>query len=341
MTARPSETLPHAAPAASARPAVRAPGTGRLHPLAWLALALLLLAIPVFTSHDGVLFFVTYVLILAMFALAYDLAFGLSGMLSIGHAVFFGIGGYTVAILTMQHGMSFEPALLIGALLAGVVASLFGLVALRLSGIFFALTTLALGQLAMIASDTVLAGVTKGQDGLAGVPRPALFGLDFLRADYFLVYVIVVFMVVLAIVARLRNSPFGQVMVAIRTNELRAGQLGFDVKYFKIAVLVISGCLSGLAGGLLASQIFFVNSGILHWTMSGDVIIMTLMGGAGTLFGPILGAVAFEGMKEWLSQLTDHWRGVMGIIFVLFVILLPDGLAGLARRVRERWKNRT
>ncbi len=335
-----SEAATHAALAASPGPVTRAVARGRLHPLAWLALALLLLAIPVSTSNDGVLFFATYVLILAMFALAYDLAFGLSGMLSIGHAVFFGVGGYAVAILTMRHGMAFEPALLIAALLAGVMASLFGLVALRLSGIFFSLTTLALGQLAMIASDTVLAGITKGQDGLAGVPRPALFGLDFFRADYFLVYVIVVFMAVLAIVARVRNSPFGQVMVAIRTNELRAGQLGFDVKYFKIAVLVISGCLSGLAGGLLASQIFFVNSGILHWTMSGDVIIMTLMGGAGTLFGPILGAVAFEGLKEGLSQVTDHWHGILGLIFVLFVILLPDGLAGLARRVAERWKDR-
>ncbi len=309
-----------------------------LRALRWPAMALLLLAIPFATQHDGVLFFVTYVLILAMFALAYDLAFGLSGMLSIGHAVFLGIGGYAVAILTMQHGMAFEPALLLAACIAGVAASLFGLVALRLSGIFFALTTLALGQLAMIASDTVLAGITKGQDGLAGVPRPALFGLDFFRADYYLGYVTVLFLLVFAVVAVVRSSPFGQVMVAIRTNELRASQLGFNVKFFKIGVLVLSGFLSGLAGGLMASLIFFVNSGILHWTMSGDIVIMTLMGGAGTLVGPVLGALAFEGLKEWLSQLTGHWRGIMGIIFVLFVIVLPDGLAGLLRRLAARWR---
>ena len=301
-------------------------------------MVLAMLAVPLFVANDGVLFFMTYVLIWSMFALGYDLAFGLSGLLSIGHAAFFGIGGYALGILTLQHHMAFEPALLLSALIAGLAASLFGLVALRLSGIFFSLTTLALGQLAMIASDTVLAGITKGQDGLAGVPRPTLFGLDFFRADYFLVYVIVVFVVVLALVALIRNSPFGQVMVAIRTNELRASQLGFNVKYFKIAVLIVSGCFSGLAGGLLASQIFFVNSGILHWTMSGDIVIMTLMGGAGTLFGPVLGAVAFEGLKESLSHLTGHWRGIMGIVFVLFVILLPDGLAGLIRRGARRWR---
>ena len=304
--------------------------------LPWLVLPLVLLAVPLFVKNDGVLFFTTYVLIWAMFALAYDLAFGLSGLLSIGHAAFFGIGGYTLAKLTMQHGVPFELALLLGGLVAAVGASLFGLVALRLSGIFFSLTTLALGQLAMIASDTVLAGATKGQDGMAGVPRPMLFGLDFSRSDLFLVYVIVVFCLVLGLVGLLRSSPFGQVMVAIRTNELRAGQLGFNVKIFKIAVLVVSGFLSGIAGGLLASQIFFINSGILHWTVSGDIIIMTLMGGAGTLFGPVLGAIAFEGLKEWLSQLTGNWRGIMGVIFVLFVILLPDGLMGLIRRGWER-----
>ena len=312
--------------------------TGRARLLCWPAAMLALLAVAMFVKNDGVLFFVTFVLIWAMFALAYDLAFGLSGLLSIGHAAFFGIGGYALGILTLQHHMAFEPALLLAAVVSGVAASLFGLVALRLSGIFFSLTTLALGQLAMIASDTVLAGITKGQDGLAGIPRPALFGLDFLRSDLFLVYVIMVFFIVLALVALIRASPFGQVMVAIRTNELRASQLGFNVKYFKIAVLVISGALSGLAGGLLASQIFFINSGILHWTVSGDVIIMTLMGGAGTLLGPILGAVAFEGLKELLSQLTPHWRGIMGILFVLFVILLPDGLAGLFRRLWQRWR---
>ena len=306
----------------------------------WPALALALLAVPLFVRNDGILFFTTYVLIWAMFALGYDLAFGLSGLLSIGHAAFFGIGGYALALLTLRHGMAFEPALVLAALVAGLAASLFGLVALRLSGIFFSLTTLALGQLAMIASDTVLAGLTKGQDGLAGVPRPALFGLDFSRADYFLVYVIVLFVAVLALVALIRVSPFGQVMVAIRTNEMRAGQLGFNVRYFKIAVLIVSGFLSGLAGGLLAAQIFFVNSGILHWAVSGDIVIMVLMGGSGTLLGPVLGAVAFEGLKEWLSQLTGHWHGIMGVVFVLFVILLPDGLAGLIKSGWQRCRRR-
>jgi len=319
------------------------PGTGVQSLLAdWipppmLGMFALFLVLPAILPWiGGYTYLGTEVMIWAIFALGYDLAFGLSGLLSIGHAAFFGIGGYSTAILTMRHGVAFEPALLLAALIAALAASLFGIVALRLSGIFFALTTLALGQLAMIASDTVLAGLTKGQDGIAGVPRPALFGLDFGRADFFLVYVTVVFFATLALVALIRNSPFGQVMVAIRTNELRASQLGFNVKYFKISVLVVSGFFSGLAGGLLASQIFFVNSGILHWTLSGDIVIMTLMGGAGTLFGPILGAIAFEGLKESLSQLTDHWRGIMGVVFVLFVIFLPDGLTGLIRRAWQR-----
>ena len=312
----------------------------RLRYLWWPVLAVGLLAIPAFIKHDGVLFFVTYVLIWAMFALSYDLAFGMSGLLSIGHAAFFGIGGYTLAILTLRYHWPFELALLAGSAAAGLGASLFGIVALRLSGIFFALTTLALGQLAMIASDTVLAPLTGGQDGIAGVPRPTLFGADFFQTEYFLFYVVFFFMLTLAIVALIRASPFGQVMVAIRTNELRASQLGFNVKYFKITVLIVSGFLSGTAGGLLASQIFFINSGILHWALSGDIVVMVLMGGSGTLFGPVLGAVAFEGLKEWLSQFTDHWRGIMGLIFVLFVIFLPDGLAGLARRAWVRLRER-
>ena len=306
----------------------------------WPALALALFAIPVLGAPQGALFFVTYLLIWAIFAIAFDIAFGLAGLLSVGHALFLGFGGYATGWLTVNAGLSFIPALLLASSGAALLAILFGFVALRLSGIFFALTTLALGQLAMIASDTVLAPITGGQDGFPGIPRPDLFGIDFQRGDNFLVFVIVAFLGTLALAALIRASPFGQVLIAVRTNEVRASQLGFNVKYFKIGILMVSGFLAALAGGLLSSLLFFLNSGLLHWSVSGDVVIMALMGGSGTLFGPVLGAVAFEVLKELLSELTGRWHGIMGVIFILFVIVLPDGLAGLALRVWRRLGSR-
>ncbi len=302
----------------------------------WPALALLLLAFPVLGAPEGVLYFVTYLLIWAIFAIAFDMAFGMAGLLSVGHALFLAFGGYATGWLTVHAGISFIPALLIASAGAAVLAIVFGFVALRLSGIFFALTTLALGQLAMIASDTVLVPVTGGQDGFSGIPRPDFLGIDFLQAGNFLIFVSVAFVLTLAVSALLRSSPFGQVLIAIRTNEVRAEQLGFNVKYFKIGVLMMSGFFAALAGGLMSSLLFFLNSSILHWSVSGDVVIMALMGGTGTLLGPVLGAVAFETMKELLSEFTGRWHGIMGVLFILFVIVLPDGLAGLIRRVWAR-----
>jgi branched-chain amino acid transport system permease protein len=299
----------------------------------WPALAVALLALPVFGANERVLHFVTYILIWAIFAVAFDMAFGMAGLLSVGHALFLGFGGYATGWLTVNAGLPFLLALLISCLGAGVLAILFGFVALRLSGIFFALTTLALGQLAMIASDTVLAPITGGQDGFPGIPRPQLFGLDFLKAENFLVFVSAAFLITLACAALIRASPFGQVLIAVRTNEVRASQLGFNVKYFKIGILMVSGFFAALAGGLLSSLLFFLNSSILHWSVSGDVVIMALMGGSGTLIGPVLGATVFESLKEILSDLTGRWHGILGVIFIVFVILLPDGLAGLFRRI--------
>lgn len=306
----------------------------------WPALALALLALPAFGANERVLHFTTYILIWAIFAIAFDMAFGMAGLLSVGHALFLGFGGYCTGWLTVHAGLPFLLSLLIACAGAGVLAILFGFVALRLSGIFFALTTLALGQLAMIASDTVLAPITGGQDGFPGIPRPELFGIDFLNAGNFLVFVIAAFMITLACAALIRASPFGQVLIAVRTNELRASQLGFNVKYFKIGILVVSGFFAALAGGLMSSLLFFLSSNILHWSVSGDVVIMALLGGSGTLIGPVLGATVFESLKELLGDLTGRWHGILGVIFIVFVILIPDGLAGLARRAWPRFTRR-
>ena len=296
-------------------------------------LALVLLALPATGANERVLQFVTYILIWAIFAIAFDMAFGMAGLLSVGHALFLGFGGYATGWLTVHAGMPFIPALLIACLGAALLAILFGFVALRLSGIFFALTTLALGQLAMIASDTTLAPITGGQDGFSGIPRPTLFGIDFFKTGNFLYFVVVAFMITLAVTALIRASPFGQVLIAVRTNEVRASQLGFNVKYFKIGILMVSGFFAALAGGLMSSLLFFLSSSILHWSVSGDVVIMALMGGSGTLIGPVLGAAAFETLKEILGEFTGRWHGILGVIFILFVILLPDGLAGLFKRI--------
>lgn len=301
-----------------------------------LLLVAILMSVPwLGLKPEHVLLF-NLILVYAIFAIGFDLSFGLTGMLSLGHAAMFGTGGYTLALLTTKLDWTFEPALLAAGLCGAVVAAVIGFFALRQSGIFFALTTLAFAQLLNILANTKLRAYTGGVDGLSGVPRPALFGIDFTNDQHFSAYIAVVFAALLVGSALLRSSPFGQLLKGIRLNETRIEQLGWKVRRYKQAIFVISGFYSGIAGALLGSLLFYVSPQMLHWMTSGEVLIFTLLGGVGTLWGPVVGVAIFEVLKDYLGQITQHWYGILGLIFVVFTIVLPAGAIGLWALLRNR-----
>lgn len=282
------------------------------------------------------LLLINLILVYSIFALGYDLAFGVTGLLSLGHAAFFGVGGYTLANLTLHLHWPFELALLTSGVLAAALAAVMDFLALRLTGIFFALTTLAFGQLCYIVASTRLRSLTGGFDGMSGVPRPGLFGLDFNNDLLFMYYNVGIFIMLLAVAARIRSSPFGQVLAGIRLNAPRIEQLGWRVDRFRIAIFAISGFYAGIAGALLASLLFYVSPQTMNWTTSGDVLIMSILGGIGTLFGPVLGVAVFEVLREELGKITDRWYGLLGLIFVAITIFAPGGIMGALRSLRGR-----
>lgn len=292
--------------------------------------AALALAIAVIRPATGGLpYLVSLICIWGIFAVGFDLAFGLTGLLSFGHASFFATGSYLTALCMSQLHWPFWLALISGGLAAAIVAAAFGLVALRLSGLYFALTTLALSQLFQIVLVVKLRAFTGGTDGLGGVARPAGLGLDFNQNTVFCALLVALLAAALALSALVRSSPFGNALRAIRQNETRAEQLGLNAWRMKMAALSLSGAYAGVAGGLLGVLMSFVGPESATWTTSGDVLIMTVLGGAGTLMGPLLGVAAFELLKEVLSSYTVHWYGLLGIVFICCTLYFPGGLWGL------------
>lgn len=307
-----------------------------LSALGWLAPAAAVVALPALGLAADQLLLANLILIYAIFALGYDLAFGVTGLLSLGHAAFFGVGGYALANLTLRLHWPFEPALLAAGLLGAALAAAMGFLALRLTGIFFALITLAFGQLCSIIASTRAKALTGGIDGISGVPRPHLMGLEFSDDRLFLYYNGVVFLALLLVAARLRASPFGQVLAGIRLNAPRIEQLGWRANRFRIAAFTISGFYAGTAGALLASLLFYVSPQTMNWTTSGDVLIMCILGGVGTLLGPVLGVAVVEILRDELGRVTEYWYGLLGVIFVAATIWMPGGIVGALRSLRGR-----
>jgi branched-chain amino acid transport system permease protein len=292
-----------------------------------------ILAIPNIWADEAVVYFVSMVMIMSIFAIGWDLVFGVSGLLSLGHGAFFGIGAYTLTLLTVNCGVPFELALLAAGLLPAMLATLFGFLAVRLSSLFFIFTTLGVGELIHILATFKLRFITGGMDGLGGVPRPVFWGIDFYQNDNFYIYIACIFIIAFGVSALIRSSPFGQVLVGIRQNQIRAEQIGFNTKRFKLAVFVISGFYSGIAGCLLASLMFFVDSGNLSWAISFEALMMVILGGAGTLVGPVLGALTFQALSILLSSYTQYWLAVIGAIFIAYTLFMPSGMLGLGKRI--------
>jgi branched-chain amino acid transport system permease protein len=263
----------------------------------------------------------------ALFACAFNLLIGYVGLLSFGHAMFFGMAGYCSAYAAKVWGFTPELAILFGTAVAVVMGFVAGSLAIRRSGIYFAMVTLALAQ--MVYFFCLQAPFTGGEDGIQAVPRGHLFGmipLSNVWAMYALV--LVVFLGGFLFIYRIVHSPFGQVLKAIRENEPRAISLGYDVDRYKLLAFVLSAGLTGLAGATKALVFQLASLTDVHWTMSGEVVLMTLLGGLGTVFGPVVGAAIAITMENYLAQLGAWVTVVQGAIFVACVLAFRRGVVG-------------
>jgi len=271
--------------------------------------------------------FMMKVMCFALFACAFNLLIGFGGLLSFGHAMFFGTAGYVSAHAAKVWGCTPEIAILLATIASTGLGFLTGLLAIRRQGIYFAMITLALAQ--MVFFFYLQAPFTGGEDGIQSVPRGKLFGLIDLNQNLAMyVLVLVVFLGGFLLIYRVVHSPFGQVLKAIRENESRAISLGYDVDRYKLLAFVLSAGLSGLAGGTKAIVFQLASLTDAHWSMSGEVVLMTLLGGLGTIFGPVAGAVIIVAMENYLSQLGAWVSVVQGVIFVVCVLAFRRGVVG-------------
>lgn len=300
---------------------------------ACLAIAVVFGLTPFFTRNEGVLFLICLVMVWSVFALGFDVAFGMSGILSFGHAAYFGLGAYGAVWAMLNLGLPFSVSLVVAAASGAAAALVVGIIGSRLSGLHFSLLTLMLAQFAAILMLTRLRGLSGGVDGLPGVPRPRFGSIDFSNNANFYWVILLVFVGAILLMHVLKKSPLGQALQGMRQNAVRAEQLGLNVARLRLAAFGMSGALSGVAGALLASLMMYASPQMLHWKVSGDVLIMTLLGGSGMLLGPIVGVAFFEILKEVLASYSDYWYGMVGIVFILSTIFLPRGIAGLLLRL--------
>ncbi|HJS32287.1 MAG TPA: branched-chain amino acid ABC transporter permease [Alphaproteobacteria bacterium] len=279
--------------------------------------------------------FLMKALCFALFACAFNLLIGYAGLLSFGHAMFLGAAGYLSAHSAKVWGFPPELAILTGTATAAALGFVAGLLAIRRQGIYFAMITLALAQ--MIYFFSLQAKFTGGEDGIQGVPRGTMFGvLDLNQTMTIYFVVLAIFLGGFLLIYRIVHSPYGQVLKAIRENEPRAVSLGYRTDQYKLIAFVLSAALSGLAGSTKAIVFQLASLTDVHWTMSGEVVLMTLVGGLGTVFGPVIGAFVIIAMETYLAQFGQWVTIIQGAIFVLCVLAFRRGVVGeLARIIRK------
>ncbi|MFL6624545.1 MAG: branched-chain amino acid ABC transporter permease [Sulfurifustis sp.] len=267
------------------------------------------------------------VMCFALFACAFNLLIGYGGLLSFGHAMFFGAASYLCAHAAKVWGVTPEIAILLGTGTAALIGVVAGLLAIRRQGIYFAMITLALAQ--MVFFFCLQAPFTGGEDGIQAVPRGDLFGLiDLQNVTAMYSVVLVVFVAGFLLIYRVIHSPFGNVLKAIREHEPRAISLGYDTDRYKVIAFVLSATLAGLAGATKAIVFQLASLTDVHWTMSGEVILMTLLGGLGTVFGPVVGAFIIVAIENYLAQLGAWVTVAQGAIFVVCVLAFRRGVIG-------------
>lgn len=310
-------------PTAASIPATQA-DEGKLHRMLFIVMALVF-AIAPFVGLYPV--FMMKVMCFALFACAFNLLLGFGGLLSFGHAMFFGTAGYATAHSAKVWGLTPELAVLFGVVCATALGWISGKLAIRREGIYMTMITLALAQMVFFFS--LQAPFTGGEDGIQAVPRGHLLGLIDLSqplAMYF--FVLAIFLAGFLLIYRIIHSPYGQVLKAIRENEPRTISLGYDADKFKHRAFVLSAALSGLAGGTKAIVFQLASLTDVHWSMSGEVVLMTLLGGLGTIFGPVVGAAIIVTMQNYLAELGAWVTVVQGGIFVVCVLLFRRGIVG-------------
>jgi branched-chain amino acid transport system permease protein len=306
-------------------------GTPRHHMVIFIVLFAALLVAP-FVLYPV---FLMKVLCFALFASALNLLLGFGGLLSFGHAAFFGSASYVAAHAAKVWGLNPELAILLGAGAAAVLGLGIGALAIRRQGIYFAMVTLAFAQ--MVFFFALQAPFTGGEDGIQAVPRGMLFGLIDLNSD--LTFYFVVLTIVfggLLLIYRIIHSPFGQVLKAIRDNEPRSISLGYKVNRYKLAVFVMSATLAGIAGATKSLVFQLASLTDVYWTMSGEVVLMTLIGGMGTIFGPLVGAAVIVTMQNYFASFGAWVTILQGTIFVITVLLFREGIVGVIARWIKR-----
>ena len=272
----------------------------------------------------------------ALFASAFNLLIGYGGLMSLGHAAFFGMGCYVAAWTAKSWGLTPELACLCGGVVGGLLGVVFGWVAIRRQGLYFGMITLALAQ--MVYFFCLQAPFTGGEDGIQQVPRGALFGVISLQSDMSMyVFVAVIFLVFFVFLHRIVHSPFGQVLKAIRENEPRATSLGYRTDDYKLITFALSSTIAGIAGGMKAIVFGIATLTDVHFAASGDVVLMTLLGGLGTVFGPVAGATLVKALEQYLSGYGSWVTVIQGVIFVACVLAFRRGIVGeIGARLRLR-----
>ena len=283
----------------------------------------------------------TEIWIFAIFGLGANLLIGYTGLLSFGQATFFGSAAYVAGYLLKYYGVNVVGALAIGTAVGAVTAAAVGYLCVQRSGIYFIMLTFALNQLFYFVAYQ-WTSVTGGEDGMPGIPRPVIAGLDFKSPLLYYAFVSVLFLASLWAMQRLVGSPLGKILQAIRENELRAAAVGYDVPRFKLLAFVIAGAFSGLAGVLYAMLVGIVPLEAISFVFSGNVVFATLIGGSGSLYGPVIGAVVFIWLSESVSVLWERWPLLLGVAFVIVVLFLRGGVVEAWSRFiawRMRWRS--
>ena len=298
-------------------------------------LTLTLASVPLWAPRFWV-YIATQALIFAIFAMSLDFLLGYAGLPSFGHAAFYGVGAYACALVALRHVDGLLPLLLVGAVAAALIAAPIGALSLRTSGIYFLMLTLAFAQMLWgLAVNWI--SLTRGTDGIIGIPRPTLPGLDALdislyeRGPFFYLCLVVAVLCFL-LLEMLTRSPFGKTLEGIRDNERRMRALGYPSFRFRFAAFVIAGAIAGIAGSLAAMSNGYATPDLLYWTVSGFALVAVVVGGERSLIGPLLGAFAVLFAQLGLSTYLSRWELILGALFIAFVLFVPRGLVGLVRR---------
>ena len=305
-----------------------APARTRSETIAFLIMVAILIIAPFFTYP----LFLMQVMCFALFACAFNLLIGYVGLLSFGHALYFGWASYVCAHAAKVWGLTPELAILAGTATAAGLGLIAGMLAIRRQGIYFAMITLALAQ--MMYFFALQAKFTGGEDGIQGVPRGRLFGVfDLGHPTAMYIVVLVIFLGGFLLIHRIINSPFGEVLKAIRENEARAISLGYKTDRYKLMAFVLSATLAGTAGATKAIVLQIASLTDVNWPMSGEVVLMTLVGGLGTIFGPVIGAFIILAMQYKLAPVGEWVLVIQGVIFVACVLLFRRGIVGELARI--------